>query len=384
MKKSIIRFYQPDELVFGDNCFKDFTEKFMMKGFKKVFILADINILASLSGFAENLQGSGVKFNINTEITQEPTVDFFNGLRKFVEDEKFDSVIGIGGGSVLDTAKLVAALSDSGQSVEDVFGIGKLKGRKLFLSCLPTTAGTGSEVSPNAILLDEKENLKKGVVSEFLVPDMAYADPVLTHTVPPHVTAATGIDALTHCIEAYANKYAHPMTDLYALEGIALIVKSIEKAYENGNNAEARRDLALGSLYGGLCLGTVNTAAVHALSYPLGGEYHIPHGVSNALLLPAVMEKNLPEATSYYAKIGEKIGLTDSDDETAKAKKCIDFIRQLCKNVEIPSTLTEFNVSKEDIPDLTKSAISVQRLLKNNLRNLSREEIFDIYYNLFQ
>lgn len=383
MKKTTIGFHQPGELVFGDNCFRDFIDSFKDSRFKKVFVLVDINILPKVSAFAESLEHSGIKFHLNTEITGEPTVGFFNNLRKFVEAEAFDAVIGIGGGSVMDTAKLIAALSDSGQSVEDVFGIGKVERRKLFLACIPTTAGTGSEVSPNAILLDEKENLKKGVVSKYLVPDMSYVDPVLTHTVPPHVTAATGIDALTHCIEAYANKFAHPMTDLYALEGIRLIIKSLGKAFINGKDAEARNDLALGSLYGGLCLGPVNTAAVHALSYPLGGEYHIPHGVSNALLLPYVMEKNLPEAEHHYAKIGEKINIADSGDKHENAKKCISFIKELCKNVEIPATLTEFNVRKEAVPDLTKSAMSVQRLLKNNLRDLSREDIFDIYYNLF-
>src|SRR5262249_48336492 len=159
----------------------------------------------------------------------------------------------------------------------------------LFLVCLPTTAGTGSEVSPNAILLDEADQLKKGVVSPYLVPDAAYVDPQLTRSVPPSVTAATGLDALTHCIEAYANKFAHPAVDLYALQGVGIIAQNLLRAVRNGGDMEARTELSLGSFYGGLCLGPVNTAAVHALAYPLGGQFHVAHGVSNAVLLPHVI-----------------------------------------------------------------------------------------------
>src|SRR5439155_10799310 len=146
--------------------------------------------------------------------------------------------------------------------------IGKLNARKTYLACLPTTAGTGSEVSPNAILMDESDQLKKGVISPHLMPDAAYIDPMLTLGAPPAVTAATGIDALTHCIEAYANKFAHPMIDLYALEGIRLIGDNLARAVADGSNIEARTHLALASMYGGMCLGPVNTGAVHALAYP--------------------------------------------------------------------------------------------------------------------
>src|SRR5699024_3953020 len=194
-----------------------------------------------------------------------------------------------GGGSVLDVAKLVAAQLNNGQSLEDIVGIKKLKNRDFLLICMPTTSGTGSEVSPNAILLDQRDNQKKGIISPFLVPDIVYADPLLTVTLPPSVTAATGIDALTHCIEAYANRFAHPLVDMYALEGIRLISSNIVEACKNGQDIEARSGMILGSLYGGVCLGPVNTAAVHALSYPLGSQFHIAHGLSNAILFPDVL-----------------------------------------------------------------------------------------------
>ncbi len=199
-----------------------------------------------------------------------------------------------GGGSAMDVAKLVAALLDGRQQIGEVFGIGKLAGRSTPLACVPTTSGTGSEVSPIAIVQDSADGLKKGVISPYLVPDAAFVDPLLTLGMPPAVTASTGIDALTHCIEAYANRQAHPLVDTWALEGIRRIARSLPAAYADGRNVAARTDVALGSMYGGMCLGPVNTAAVHALAYPLGSDFGVAHGTSNAVLLEHVLEFNLP------------------------------------------------------------------------------------------
>ena len=204
-----------------------------------------------------------------------------------------------------------------------------MHGRELPLVCLPTTAGTGAEVSPNAILLDEADELKKGVVSPHLVPDAAFVDPLLTISVPPAVTAATGLDALTHCIEAYANKFAHPIVDTYALQGIRLISANLVRAVRNGNDIEARAALALGSLYGGLCLGPVNTAAVHALAYPLGGRFHIAHGVSNALLLPHVLRFNFSAAPERYAEIAVALGVARNGSDLGTAEQGVEFLSQL-------------------------------------------------------
>jgi alcohol dehydrogenase len=379
---SMIRFHQPKELVFGDHCFDDFTERLLKDNFKELLIIVDPFIEVMLSGFLGGLKKHGKSYRLISGITGEPTIEMFKKLRLEAEERNIDAVIGIGGGSVLDMAKLIAALSFSGQDIDSVFGLDQVRDRKLMLACIPTTAGTGSEVSPNAILLDEKDNLKKGVVSKYLVPDMAFVDPVLTYSVPPAVTASTGIDALTHCIEAYANKFAHPITDMYALEGIRLITRSLEKAYISGNDAQARADVALGSLYGGLCLGPVNTGAVHALSYPLGGEYHVPHGIANAILLPHVMRINLPEAASRYASIGSVMGINGHESEDELAMRAIDSIDQLCRRIGIPQNLTEYHVDSENVPGLTSAALSVKRLLKNNLRELTEKEVARVYDQL--
>jgi alcohol dehydrogenase class IV len=380
---SLIKLQFPGNLIFGNNCFAHFIEQFSGMEFKNVLIVVDPFIEPHLESLTFELRKAGTKYFIDNKITKEPSVSDFKKLLEKAEKNSIDSVIGIGGGSVLDVSKLAAAICHSGQTVESAFGIGKLKQRKLFLACLPTTAGTGSEVSPNAILLDESDNLKKGIVSPFLVPDYTYVDPVFTHTVPPKVTAATGIDALTHCIEAYANKFAHPLTDMLALEGIRLIYKNLGKAFKNGSDANARENVALGSLYGGMCLGPVNTAAVHALAYPLGSEYNIQHGVSNALLLPHVLYANLESGVKRYATIAEKIGVNTNQSSLSIAKEGVLKIAELCKNVGIPANIIGFGVKKDDVPQLAKSALKVQRLLKNNLRELTVSDIEEIYLKLF-
>ncbi|MDE5672263.1 MAG: iron-containing alcohol dehydrogenase, partial [Duncaniella sp.] len=248
---------------------------------------------------------------------------------------------------------------------------------------LPTTAGTGSEVSPNAILLDERDKLKKGIVSEYLLADAAYVDPKLTMTVPSKVTADTGMDALTHCIEAYTNKFAHPAADIYALQGIKLIAANLLRAVKDGNDVEAREALALGSLYGGLVLGPVNTAAVHALSYPLGGEFHIPHGLSNAILLPSVMKFNRPANLKKYAEVAIACGAPQGKDDDETAQNGVDFIYELSKAVGIPQKLSELNIPQSAVDRMAKAAMEVQRLLKNNPREVTEQDAKDIYNSLY-
>ena len=217
---------------------------------------------------------------------------------------------------------------------------------------MPATSGTGSEVSPNAILVDDTDNQKKGIISPYLVPDIVYVDPLLSVSVPPSITAATGMDALTHCLEAYTNKFAQPFIDMYAYEGMRLIAANIVTAVNDGNNIEAREKVAMGSLLGGFCLGPVNTAGVHALSYPLGSMYHLPHGLSNALLLPYVMEYNIVSAADRYADVAVALGCKREDDVWATAKAGVAKIKELNAACGIPASLKEVGVKEEAIPQL--------------------------------
>jgi len=209
--------------------------------------------------------------------------------------------------------------------------------------------------------------------------DAAYVDPLLTVTVPKRVTADTGMDALTHCIEAYTNKFAHPAVDIYALTGIRLLARNLPDAVADGQNVTAREACALGSLYGGLCLGPVNTAAVHALSYPLGGEYHIPHGLSNAILLPAVMKFNRPANLHKYAEVALACGAVKGRNDDETAQNGVDFIYRLSETVGTNRTLADIGIPKEAIPHLAKAAMEVQRLLKNNPREVTEQDAVNIY-----
>ncbi len=267
---------QPQKIVFGTGCTAQFCEDYLKMGFKRLFVLTAPPIVPLIQPMLDKLTGEGVAVEIFDRIMAEPSVTDFKNILGIAQKFNADSVIGVGGGSVLDIAKLIATLVNSDQQVEDLFGTGFVKKRGCWFACMPTTAGTGSEVSPNAILLDERDKLKKGIVSPYLMADVAYVDPQLTVTVPPKVTAETGMDALTHCIEAFTTKFAHPAVDMYALMGMKLIAANLLRAVKDGKDIEAREALLLGSLYGGLCLGPVNTAAVHALSYPLGGEFTFP------------------------------------------------------------------------------------------------------------
>jgi len=378
----IMSIKQPRSLVFGSGCVSQLTDDLASQGFRDLFLVTAKPIRMLVDPVVESLTAQGISVVTDDSVNGEPTTEMLEEVLKTARSVKFDAVVGIGGGSVLDVAKLVAALLDSDQNVHDVFGIGKLTKRTYYLACLPTTSGTGSEVSPNAILLDETNHLKKGVVSPWLVPDAAYVDPMLTRTVPPDVTGATGLDALTHCIEAYANRFAHPMIDLFALRGIELISAHLETACRVGGNIEARSALSLGSLYGGLCLGPVNTGAVHALAYPLGGEFHMPHGVSNAMLLPSVLEFNVTAAPKRYARIALALGCDKGDTNIETARRGIERIRQISRRCGIPSSLSQFDVQQEAVKRMAKLAMTVTRLLKNNPREVVQEDAERIYQGL--
>ena len=373
----------PKQITFGNNCIDNFIEDYLHLSNKKLFVVTFPEILPTLEKTFKKLKNSNVNIFIDTSIISEPTYKTFAKVLQHAKDVQADSVVGIGGGSSLDVAKLVAAQLNNSQLIEDIIGIGKLKQRTTYLACLPTTAGTGSEVSPNAILLDEIDNLKKGVVSEHLIADAAYIDPVLTYSVPPKVTAATGMDALTHCIEEYTNIFAHPVVDVYALEGIKLIGANLIDAYKNSQNTEAREKVALGSLYGGLGLGTVNTAAVHALSYPLGGEFHIAHGLSNAVLLPYVMKFNMVSSPERYAQVALALGVKKQEDDLSTAEKGVERIFEMCKFLDIPVKLSELNIPKDAIKRMVEGAMKVTRLLNNNPRTITKEDAHNIYLEAY-
>lgn len=374
-----LKIFFPGKLIFGKDSLDSLAEELLLSRSSKVLIITIDPLLGTLHKFLKRLEDGGILLMIDTSILQEPSFDDFKTLLAEVSAFNADVVLGIGGGSVLDVAKLVAAQLDNDQSLEEIIGNGLLKGRTKKLICVPATSGTGSEVSPNSILVDNLDNQKKAVISPFLVPDSVYVDPLLTISVPPAITAATGLDALTHCLEAYANKFSQPFIDMYAIEGIRLIAANIVTAVHNGSDEEARTQVAMGSLLGGFCLGPVNTAAVHALSYPLGSMFHLAHGLSNALLLPYVMEFNIPAAPQRYADVAIALGCSPEANTVETAFKGVERIRQLIKECGIPSRLSHLNIPEGVIPEMAKDAMKISRLLNNNPRLITLEDAIEIY-----
>jgi alcohol dehydrogenase len=221
--------------------------------------------------------------------------------------------------------------------------------------------------------------MKKGIISPHLVPDAAYIDPVLTTSMPPEITASTGMDALTHCLEAYTNRFAHPMVDLYALEGIRLISHNLVRAFENGLDIQARTEISLGSLYGGMCLGPINTTAVHALSYPLGSKYKIPHGLANAILLPYVMEYNLLADIKRYQQVALALGAEQKGSREETAVEGITIVRKIMQQCKLPKKLSEIGIPEDAIPEMALSAVKIQRLMKNNIKEILVVDAIKIY-----
>jgi len=367
----------PNSIEFGSG--KLSTLPHHLKNQNRIFILVDAPIRARINPLVSELEKAGKAVLVSTEVVPEPPLEALETLLAPVRAFSPDAVVGVGGGSAMDLAKLVAVLYDGKQKTQDIIGIGKVSGRNIRLISVSTTAGTGSEVTPIAILTDTQAKLKKGVVSPYLIPDVAIVDPDLTLSLPAAVTAATGMDAMTHCIEAYTNRHAHPIVDNLAIEGARLIAANLERCIRDGSDLAARTAMSLGSLYGGLCLGPVNTAAVHAMAYPLGGTFKVSHGVSNSVLLPFVMVFNLQGNLRKYAEIAIAVGAPKGRDDEETAFNGVMQIREISKACGIPQSLKELDIPESAIPEMAKAALLVTRLMDNNPRKVELHDAEAIY-----
>jgi alcohol dehydrogenase class IV len=284
-----------------------------------------------------------------------------------------DLVVGFGGGSVMDVAKLVTVLRGN-QTLADVIGPHRVAGRQNALALVPTTAGTGSEAGIRALITDAATLNKVAVESRHLMPDMVALDPDLTMSVPPAVTAATGIDAMAHCVEAFTNRKAHPFIDNYARLGFGLVARYLPRAVRDGSDAEARAALLLAAYYGGICLGPVNTAAGHALAYPLGTRLKLAHGLANAVIFPHVLAFNQPVAGAKTAEIAAALGLR-YDSEAALR----DDATRWCADLGVEMRLSRLGASAEHLPGWATEAYAIRRLMDNNPRDMSVDQVQDIY-----
>ncbi len=326
---------------------------------------------------------AGLEVDFYDKAVPEPPMSTIEEIVRIVEKGGYDIIVGFGGGSPIDVAKAAAVLPHTGDTVYDYVGIDQVKKKGLPIIAIPTTAGTGSECTAIAIFANEKLNVKQGLVSPFLMPNVALIDPELTVSCPPNVTAASGMDALIHNIEAYISVNATMHTDSLAYEGIKLISQSIRTAVFDGSNMWARDNMAMGSMMGGIAFGNAGVGAVHALSYPIGGMFHVPHGVANTMVLPWAMDFNKLACLRWMRQVGEAMGENMeglSDREAADVT--VDALRLLADDLGVPQYLSDVDIPESAIPDLVEGAKTQARLWNNNPRKFTPEDMEQVYRNM--
>lgn len=378
----ILPFRLPGVLWSGEGALERLgTEAQSLKA-RKALIITDQGLVKAgvHAGVKSRLESAGLGVEIFDAVEAEPSVENLEKAACLVKEGGYDLLVGLGGGSSIDVAKGCSVLATNPGGIEEYFGVEKVVKPGLPMIAIPTTAGTGAEVTMNAIFADHKKKLKLGVVSPFLIPVAALVDPVLTLTVPPSISAATGMDAITHAIESFTALKATPQTDLYALKGIQLIGRSLRAAVFNGKDLKARSEMSAGSLFAGISLANAGVGAVHALAYPLGGRFGVSHGVSNALLLPYVMEFNVPGNIEKFSIVAEAMGQPVDGLSTRDAAMAgVRAVRELSADIGIPQTLREVGIPESAIDDLAAGAMQATRLLDNNPRRVRPEDAKAIF-----
>jgi alcohol dehydrogenase len=326
-----------------------------------------------------SLEGEGMQVTVYSDVVADPPDAIVQAAAEFARRHGTELVIGLGGGSSMDVAKLVAVLAGSDQPLAEMYGIGKVTGKRLPLVQVPTTAGTGSEVT-NIAIVTTGETTKMGVVSPQLYADLALLDASLTTGLPTIVTAATGIDAMVHAIEAYTSRHKkNPLSDMLARQALSLLSANLVKACENGQDLAARQAMLLGACLAGQAFSNAPVAAVHALAYPIGGIFHVAHGLSNSLVLPHVLRFNLPSATGLYAELAGIVVPHAAGSEEARAHALIVAMQQIASITGVETTLQQVGITERDLDRLADDAMLQTRLLGNNPRELTREDARAIY-----
>ena len=356
-------------------------------GIRRALIVTDPGIIefGLLEAALKKFEAKSISVKIYSDVIADPPEAVVLDAVKTAQEFGCDGVIGFGGGSSMDVAKLLAVLIKGEQSLADIYGVESITGRRLPLIQIPTTAGTGSEATMVSIITTG-ETTKAGVVSRVLLADKIILDASLTTGLPAAVTAATGIDAMVHAIEAFTSKrLKNPISDMLAREALRLMAGNIRVAVREGSNLAAREAMLLGAMLAGQAFANAPVAAVHALAYPLGGNYHIPHGLSNALVLPHVLRFNGPEAANLYAELTQIILPTRSlpADPLQVTAILADYFLELAADLGLPTRLQQMNIDQKDLPMLAEQAMLQQRLLINNPRAMSLSDALSIYRQAF-
>ncbi|BCO08674.1 alcohol dehydrogenase [Desulfolithobacter dissulfuricans] len=373
---------QPTQIHFGTGIIKRLPEVAAGFGGTNALVVLDPGLIqAGLdSNITRALEAGNMTYTIYSEIDPEPGLRLADRGTEIAREHNCDCVIGVGGGSAMDVAKAIAILLTNGGRAVDYLGLGKIEKPGVPKIMVPTSAGTGAEVTFTAVFINEETGSKGGMNGDPLYPEAAVLDPELTLSLPPHVTAATGIDALTHALEAYTSVQAHPVSEMYSLQAIELIATNLRTAYADGRNIEARSNMLLASLLGGKALAMAGVGLVHAMAYPLGGMFGIPHGLANAVLLPYVTEFNLIGNLEKHALLAEMLG-GDTNNMSLRdaAHVLVEEMHQLNSDLAIPASLSDLGIPDDRIEEMAKIALTVARPVENNPRQPTLENVMMIY-----
>ena len=375
------------DVIVGADSSKQLGDILVSMDVRRVLIVTDPGIIqfGLLDSALESLQKHNIAVHIYSDVVADPPAAVVVAAVKVAQDFACDGVVGFGGGSSMDVAKLLAVLIKGEQTLQDIYGVDQISGGRLPLIQVPTTAGTGSEVTMVSIITTGKTT-KAGVVSRTLLADKVILDARLTVGLPPAVTAATGIDAMVHAIEAFTSKrLKNPLSDMLACEALRLMADNLEMAVKQGDNLEARSAMLIGAMLAGQAFANAPVAAVHALAYPLGGNYHIPHGLSNSLVLPHVLRFNASHGAALYAQLAPIIlpGKTLPTDVMAVTELLAEHFLTLAADLGLQTSLQQLDIDKNDLPRLAEEAMLQQRLLINNPRELSFDDALAIYQEAF-
>ncbi len=386
MTEKLTLFRTTKRILFGLGAVeKTGTEAQLLKA-KKVLIVTDPGVIQAglLQHVEKSLQSAGLPFAIFDGVEADPRIEVVEKSVEKAKKEGIDLIIGFGGGSSLDIAKITSIMVTNQGKIDSFFGVDLVPNSGLPVMLIPTTAGTGSEVTPIAILSDTREKLKKGIVSPTLFPEVAIVDPKLTVGLPPSVTAFTGMDALTHAIEAYASINATGLSDLLAFRAMELLSKNIRMAFAHGENLVARSNMMEGSLLAGIAFANAGVGAVHAFAYPLGGEFHLAHGLTNTLMLPYLMRYNILGCPDKFAAMARAFGeKVEGLSELAAAEAAVRFVERLSDDLRVPRRLRDVGIPEKAIPGLAEAAMKVTRLLANNPRKMTLEDAKAIYKSAY-
>ncbi len=374
----------PRKIRFGVACLDTIGDEAKELAAEHAIIITDPGVYKAglVSPVKEQFSRIKLSVDVFSEAEPEPTLPRLNAIAEDLRKYNYDLLVGVGGGSSIDTAKGLSVLLAHGGNGQDYLGVNRVPKPGIPVFALPTTAGTGSEVTMIAVFGDPEKKVKSSIVSPYLLARLALVDPSLTYGCPPKVTAACGMDALVHVIECYTSVKANDFSDALALEAMRLIVGNLRTVVKNGSDKEARKCMSEGALIAGIAFGNSSVTAVHALAYPLGSRFHVPHGVANGLLLPYVMECNLSANLPKFAVIAKMLGVETTELPLQEAaEKGVRAAEALAADIGIPTHLRDLGVPKEALEEMAVATMDINRILVNNPKPLTLDDVRRIWQN---